>query len=447
MAAVEAEPVAEAVSGGVEIIERLASEWRALCLEGPCDQPFFRPEWVAAYARAFAPGKKLLALTARVDGRLRAVLPLIKEWSLFHGLPIRMLRSAANVHSCRFDVVHGASQDVHTGSLAIWRLLKQSRGWDVIELGNAPQGGGSESLLSSARLDGYLTAQWEMSPSPYIRLPEGKASPEKERSLCASKFRSKLRRKWRKLEGLGKVRFTGITEVNASDLERFYQLERSGWKGRKGTAIACDAMTRQFYDEVARWAAKFGHLSLYTLECGDRAIAMQLCMIYGGRCFVLKSAYDEAFGEYSPGHLITHEILSHAVTRGLIEYDFLPPQMEWKSRWTKAARAQNSCYIFRPDLAGHALHFWKFHVMRAARRLKRKLSQPQSPAVGKGQEQENYPSRFATPATSPESRIEAPRGVDAIDALRRYANFSINLFVQLCVTAAGQMFWQAAYGG
>lgn len=79
---VETEPVAKALSGGVEMIEPIAEEWRALCAEGPCDQPFFRPEWIAAYARAFAPEKKLLLVTARVGGRLRAVLSLVEEWAL-----------------------------------------------------------------------------------------------------------------------------------------------------------------------------------------------------------------------------------------------------------------------------------------------------------------------------------------------------------------------------
>jgi CelD/BcsL family acetyltransferase involved in cellulose biosynthesis len=286
-----------------------------------------------------------------------------------------------------------------------------------------------------------------MSPSPYLTLPEGDAAPQKAMHEFNSKSRSYLRRKRRKLEKLGKLRFTVITEANTSELERFYQLERSGWKGRKGTAIACDATTRQFYDEVARWAAGSGYLSLYALECGDRAIAMQLCMTYGGRCFAIKSAYDEAFGDYSPGHLITYEALSHAVASGLTEYDFLSPQMEWKSRWTKAARAQAFCYIFHPDLAGRALHFWKFHVMSAARRLKRNLLQPQSGGMSKEQGKETCPSCLATPDSSPGSRIEGARGVDAIDALRLYMSLFINLFVQLCITAFDQVFWQAACSG
>jgi CelD/BcsL family acetyltransferase involved in cellulose biosynthesis len=364
----EAKLVTEALSGGVEIIERLADEWRDLCAEGPCDQPFFRPEWIAAYLRAFAPGKRLLIFTARSEGRLRAALPLIQGWRLLHGLPVRTLRSPTNAHTCRFDLVHGAGQDAEAATLAIWRLLKQSGGWDMIELNSVPQDGASEDLLSLAYLDGYLTGRWEMSPAPYITLPEQATEPEDALRKINSRFIQSVRRKRRKLQELGEIRFTATTEASHSEIERFYQLERSGWKGRKGTAIACDSATRQFYDEVIRNASEYGYLALYSLECDSRAIAMQLCLTYGGRCYLLKSAYDEAFGDHSPGHLIVREMLSSEAARGLIEYDLLPPQAEWKNRWTKTTRAHASCYIFRSNLTGRALYLWKFGLMRSLRR-------------------------------------------------------------------------------
>src|SRR5438445_1696284 len=86
-------PLAEVQTGGVELIDALAEEWRELCEEEPNDQPFCRPEWVCAYLRAFAPRAKLVLITARVDGRLRAVLSLIEERGFLCGLPVRKLRS------------------------------------------------------------------------------------------------------------------------------------------------------------------------------------------------------------------------------------------------------------------------------------------------------------------------------------------------------------------
>ena len=56
--------------GGVEIIADLASEWRALCDEGTHAEPFYRPEWISAYVRAFAPDKQVVLVTARAGGRL-----------------------------------------------------------------------------------------------------------------------------------------------------------------------------------------------------------------------------------------------------------------------------------------------------------------------------------------------------------------------------------------
>jgi CelD/BcsL family acetyltransferase involved in cellulose biosynthesis len=371
VAAVETQPVGEALVGGVEIIERLADEWRALCAEGPCAQPFFRPEWIAAYVRAFAPEAKLVVLTARAGGRLRAVLPLIEELSLLHGLPVRKLRSAANVHTCRFDLVHGAGAEVEVATRAVWQLLRQRRGWDVLQICDVPQGGACESLLRLAEQDGYPTGQWKQAPGPYVLLPE-KATLEQALAHTSAKFRASVRRRRRQLEELGELRLTRITAAAPAELEYFYRLEQSGWKGREGTAIACSAQTRQFYDEVARRAAQGGYFSLYRLDCGGRTVAMQYGLTYGERFFLLKPTYDESFSQQGPGHVITHEILRDLHARGLREFDFLMPLMEWKREWATASRPHSTCFIFARSLVGRALHAYKFRLLLAARQIKRR---------------------------------------------------------------------------
>ena len=360
--AAEAKPVAEAFSGGVEIIERLADEWRELCAEGPCDQPFFRPEWIESYIRAFAPQSRLLIVTARVNGRLRALLPLVEGWELFHGLPVRMLRSPTNVHSCRFDLVHGAGQEVPRAVRAVWKFLRERRGWDLIELRLVPDGGASENLLSLASSDGHLTGQWKMSPGPYIALPGEVTTLEAALKHTTSKFRYSVRRRQRKLEEEGELRLISTTAADPTELERFYQLERAGWKGEEGTAIACAAETRKFYDGVAHSATRFGYLSLYRLDCGDRTVAMHYGLNHGGRYYLLKPAYDENFSHGAPGHVITSEVLRELLAQGAKEFDFLMPQMDWKLEWAMAARPHAFCYIFARSFVGRALHAYKFRL-------------------------------------------------------------------------------------
>src|SRR5258708_4226564 len=154
-------PTVEILRGGVDAIDHLAQEWRELCIEGVSNEPFYRPEWIAAYVRAFEAAHRLIVICARVHGRLRAVLPLIEERAFFCGLPVRKLRGAANVHSYRFDLVRGADQDGDAGVEAIWRAISERGDWDVVELPDVPEGGCAEQLLVAAENAGYPTGRWE----------------------------------------------------------------------------------------------------------------------------------------------------------------------------------------------------------------------------------------------------------------------------------------------
>src|SRR5690242_1988935 len=90
--------------GGAEIIEKVADPWHDLCADALIDEPFYRPEWITAYLRAFRPRGMLVLPMVQENGSLRAVLPLVKQRSIFCGIPVNSLQGAANVHSCRFDL-------------------------------------------------------------------------------------------------------------------------------------------------------------------------------------------------------------------------------------------------------------------------------------------------------------------------------------------------------
>ncbi|MER3438126.1 MAG: hypothetical protein C4346_11365, partial [Chloroflexota bacterium] len=75
--------------GDAHLIDQIAPAWRALCDEGPCADPFFRPEWIGAYLRHLEPDARVVLITAWRNGSLRAVLPLIEERTRFFGVPLR----------------------------------------------------------------------------------------------------------------------------------------------------------------------------------------------------------------------------------------------------------------------------------------------------------------------------------------------------------------------
>lgn len=361
--------------GGLEVVERLAEEWRALCDAGPWDEPFYRPEWIQAYLRAFGEARGIALVTARRSGRLAAVLPLVRDRLRRGSLTLPVLRAAANVHSGRFDMVlrGGPAAEVEATIAAVWAALNTLPAWDLLYCPDVPAGGGIERLARHARALGYPTARRETLRSPYITLPPGTHPAEAVLAGTTAKFRANLRRRQRKLEAAGAVRLVRTSAADPAVLQRFYALEASGWKGAGGTAIVCDPRTRRFYDDLAAACALNGSLRLYGLQCGRETVAMQYGVLHHGRYYLLKPAYDERLGQVSPGHLLVWEVLRDLVGSQAVEFDFLGPWMAWKAAWTAAERPHADYFLFRRTLRSRVLHTLRFRlgpvVPRAMRRM------------------------------------------------------------------------------
>ena len=362
-------PLVHTQRGGVEIIDRLADEWRNLCTEAENDQPFFHPEWIRAYIRAFAPHASLLLITVRVQGRLCLVLPLVEERCRFNGVPLQRLRAPVNAHPGRFDFVCSPGLDGETAVVAAWEHLKKLEGWNLLELRDIPAGGAAGRLAAVARADGFDAVEVPELPNPYIPIthkPEmGKVLPR------SSRLRTKLRQARRELVAQGALEFRCVETANKNDLQRFYQLEASGWKGRERSAINSAPSTRKFYDEIAESAARFGYLALYFLEWNGELLAAHFALLYRGRCYSPKVAYNEKFDRFAPGHLIVEEILRDCAARGMKVFDITGPDDEWKVKWTAEARPVSHHYIFK-GMLGRLARDVRFRIRPVLGRLLRR---------------------------------------------------------------------------
>ncbi|HEX2826070.1 MAG TPA: GNAT family N-acetyltransferase [Burkholderiales bacterium] len=361
----------EIARGGAEVIAALADEWRDMMTGGPCDEPFYTPEWIGAYARSFGRASEFLAVTARRAGRLVAVLPLVRERRTFAGIPVRMLRSAGNAHTCRYELVH-CREHREDAVRSIWLALLRDSAWDTLLLEFAPPDGAAAQLARHAASTHCRVGEAPALPQPFVSLSTCAGDFDVLLAGLDAKFRANVRRRRRKLEARGPLAL--VHAVGADDrLRQFYALERAGWKGSQGTAIACDHTVQAFYEEAAAKAAARGYLSLYSLEQERRPVAMYLGLEYAGRYCLLKTAYDEALREYSPGQLITHDVLRDLVERGSRELDFLGGPMDWKSDWKPRERPLSDFHVYR-GAAGRALHALRFRVRplvsRALRRVK-----------------------------------------------------------------------------
>ncbi len=339
---------------GRAAFEALRGEWNALLALGPVDMPFVRHEWISAWLDAFAPSRAPAVLVARdPHGEAAGIAPFLEERR--RGV-VRLL-APANDHSCRFEWVLG--RDPPGAVAALWAHLRDRLRWDVLLLRDLPRHGPTSALLEPlTRGDGHLTGRWESMRTPFVPLG---GVPAEDRT--SAKFRANLRRRARRLAEIGAVsleRF-GVDGVDAA-LADFMALESSGWKRERGTAIALDPALVRFYTRVARDASARGGLAMRALLLDGHAIAVHLGLVHRGVYHLQRTAYDERLAPFSPGQLLQREVLAECEALGLVRFDFLGPDMEWKRDWAPAHVAHDWLYVYRPSLAGRAMHALRHRV-------------------------------------------------------------------------------------
>lgn len=287
---------------------------------------------------------------------MRAVLPLVIESFSQYGMAMKRLRFPGNVHCCRFDLVRCAGAEGEEAVRSIWNSLKEVTDWDVLDICHVPEGGGAEQLQLQAQADGFLAHRVPEWFSLYLPIEEPHESQQPWLARTSQKFRANLRRTRRQIEELGQVRFRHFDQADPEMLAQFYELERSSWKGKQGTAIACSERTRDFYDRVAGNAARHGYLSLDFMEIDGRPVSAHLGFRVAGRYYLAKAAYDDSFRRYGPGQLLVHEVLQRWSEWDLNEFDFTGPATWDESRWTSKVRRLSRIYVFNNHWCSRLLY-------------------------------------------------------------------------------------------
>ncbi len=86
--------------------------------------------------------------------------------------------------------------------------------------------------------------------------------------------------------------------------DAFLALEKSGWKGKRGSALACAPETEAFFRRTMAAAWQAGALQFRRLDLDGRLIAMLINFLSGPGSFSFKTAFDERYAQFSPGVLI-----------------------------------------------------------------------------------------------------------------------------------------------
>jgi CelD/BcsL family acetyltransferase involved in cellulose biosynthesis len=300
--------------------------------------PFLRAGWFLAWWRAFGKGR-LEVLTVHRHARMVGVVAMTRHRG--------GLVSASNWHSPMFGFL---AEDVTTAGMLGSAVLRRAGHAATVRFLDE---GDHLTEPALARAAAGRVRRLVLERSPYI---DTEGDWESYENGLETRRRRELRRRWRRLKELGQVTFE--VDRGERDLDQLFNeglgVEGSGWKDQRGTAIQAQPETRQFYREVAGWAADRGWLVLAFLRLDGRPLAFDYCLEHDGVHYLLKTGYDPRFRHLAPGMLLRHEMIRRAHTGSVSMYDFLGDDNPWKLDWTNRFHQRSELRVYPRSALGSA---------------------------------------------------------------------------------------------
>jgi CelD/BcsL family acetyltransferase involved in cellulose biosynthesis len=339
----------------------LAGEWNQAVEQAGVPHPFLRHEWMRTWWEAFGTDALPYIVVVRVDHRIAAIAPLMRESTVMYGIPIRRIRFMQNDHTPRTDVIVASHPELSYH--AIWTTLAAHRdAWDVLLFSQIQHDSPTRDVFQTlADQAGFATGLWKSNDSPFLMLD---GTWDTYFNGLSAKFRSNLRNRLSRATRLGEPALEILTDGAAIDaaVADAWRLEASGWKQEAGTAIACNPQVERFYTSLIETGTAAGWLRLLFLTVAGRRIATSYGACFQKRLFLFKTGYDPEYAACAPFKLLTYLAIRDAYARGLVEVDFLGDSEPWKLEWTSTARAHDWLFVFGKTPRARLLHSIKFQL-------------------------------------------------------------------------------------
>lgn len=358
----ETELTVETVADFQSFVE-LEPAWNALLNRAGVEHPFLTHEWVRTWWECFGAGKRLHVLIARRGREVVGLAPMMVSAGRMYGMRVRWLEFIYNDHTPRFDfIVDPSAEGVYD---AFWRcLIEQQAFWDVLKLCQLPHGSRSlDEIPRLARASGFRLGLWSSGAAPYLPMNMSWDEYLKGVGRRGKKHRANLRNRMNRLSEIGQAEVEELTTINAAALEEGLRIESSVWKAKEGTAICSQPDVHLFYTRLAHRAATRGWLSLHFLKINGKRIAFDYSLRYRNRIYLLKQGYNAEYYQFSPYNLLGATVLQKSFEQGVLEYDFLGLEEEWKMTWTGEGRPHYWLYAFPDNRRARLLHSAKFEII------------------------------------------------------------------------------------
>ena len=289
----------------IDELEQLQPEWERLAASSVWKNLSFEPFYlIPALIHLNTVNAKVLVVEAKDGGstngakQIVGLVPLHQK--AFRRLPLKCI----NVwrHDQSFDGTPLLHREYAVEAFqSIIRFLNKNK----FQLFNLDSVSGSPSLkhavvetVSHCGLSSFVRDSWQRAAIIPVSDPNEYVSKHVSKSI-----KKTVRRLRRRLEEKGNVSIKLSSDIDdyLQLAEQFLEIEASGWKGEEGTALASNESTQNFYLELITRASVKGNARFVSMKLDGKPIAMISDLQSNGQVFSYKTAYDDAFSDYSVG--------------------------------------------------------------------------------------------------------------------------------------------------
>jgi len=317
------------------------AEWAAIAVH-PMSQPFVALNCWRMLCRDEG---ELTVFAVRRGGRLVGVAPLARS-----GGAVRKWTAPSHAEVGR--VVFAMTEDPAAILVAVFESLRR-HGCDVIEIPTVT----TESplyagLRTAAEAAGFTFVEDLTCMVPYKSMIGGWDAFWK---TINGDTRRKFGQQERRLQKLGSLDYAVWHggEGLGGLLDECFEIEASGYKGERGTAIKFREAEGRFWRQFTADAAAAGLLWIYTLRLDGRLISYEISIKCGGVLYAMKHGTDVRVEAQAPGNALHLNIFKQEVAAGDCHtFDFAGELSEWKRRWSKDAWSMMGIRLFAPNAKG-----------------------------------------------------------------------------------------------
>jgi CelD/BcsL family acetyltransferase involved in cellulose biosynthesis len=283
--------------GGIPL--DLAAQWDELAANAAEPNVFAQRWFVEASAPLATRDVRLLAV--RDAGQLIGVLPLARA-SHYGRLPLAHVENWLHYHAFLGGPLLRAGWEQAAWTTILTELDADPASTGLLHLtGLVEHGPVHTALLAAAKRPCHTVHRIERA-----LLHSDLAPADYYAATVRKKKRKEIGRLQSRLAELGSVATRRLSPDDDLDewIDAFLALEAAGWKGRAGSALACQPETAAFFRAALHGAHGAGKLELLRLDLDGRPIAILVNFLDPPGSYSFKTAFDEEFARFSPGVLI-----------------------------------------------------------------------------------------------------------------------------------------------